>query len=423
MNEDGGLGVGPGSGLAAALGSGRPAPRILYVISAYSGSTTGKGGHYYSARDIAAALQAGWSGARLRMLVLGDLLPVAISDSAVPYLHVSPAGKGLLDYCREVLASADDFDPTIVHAYDNKSYFFARLLARRHGAKRFLTKPAGPDPGVTFPHCPDVVFFSEENLAAIRSARWRRTTRLHFIPNRVAFPEPDPERIAALRERIGPGDILLRICRIGEYHRGSIEQTLALAKLMRAEGIPVRAVIIGALESQAVFDGLRALAEEGDVLLTEPSFAAESAALLDAATYVVGTGRGVVEAAMRRRIVFVPVAGSDVPALVTPSGWRALSWANFSARTAKPLGAGGRDLSLLKELLLDGSKAESLRDELAAALADAYGPAGIPAKYQELYSNSQEPPASEPLDRAVNSGSFLVAYLRWRRFRRRRPGA
>ena len=241
------------------------------------------------------------------------------------------------------MASADDFAPTIVHAYDNKSYFFARLIARRHGAKRFLTKPAGPDPGVTFPHCPDVVCFSEENLAALRSAAAAPDDAppLHTQtgwPSRSPIPKGSPP--------CGRGSGR------GTFSSGSVASVNTTAapssrrwrwrKLMRAEGMPVRAVIIGALESQAVLDGLRARAEEGDVLLTEPSFAAESAALLDAATYVVGTGRGVVEAAMRRRIVFVPVAGSDVPALVTPSGWRALSWANFSARTAKPLGAGGR---------------------------------------------------------------------------------
>ena len=435
MTDGAATGGGRGGGLGAAAGrapgygppgvtGGAPSEgRILFVISAYSGSTTGNGGHYCSARDIAATLQASWPGAQLRILVLGDLVPAAIRNGTVPYTHISPAGRGLLQYCREVIASTDDFAPTIVHAYDNKSYFFARQIARRHRAKRFLTKPAGPGPGITFPYCPDVVCFSEENLAVLRSRRRLKPMRLHYIPERVTPPAPDHERIAALREKIGPGDILLRICRIGDYHRGSVEQTLALARAMRAEGVQARAVVVGALESQAVLDSLRARAGDGDVLLTEPAFAAESAALLDAATYVVGTGRGVVEAAMRRRIVFVPVAGAGMPALVTPAGWRSLAWANFSARTVRPAAAGVDDFSVLQELLPGGRKAEEFRDELAAALTAAYGPGAIPGKYEELYSNPQDPRALEPVDRAVNSGSFLAAYLRWRWFRRRGPGS
>ena len=73
----GGLGGGPGAGSGRPAGrqpAARPSrPASSIVISAYSGSTTGNGGHYYSARDIAATLQAGWPGARLRILVLGDL--------------------------------------------------------------------------------------------------------------------------------------------------------------------------------------------------------------------------------------------------------------------------------------------------------------------------------------------------------------
>lgn len=388
--------------------------RILYVISAYSGSTTGTGGHYYSARDVASVLQAHWRDAQLRIAVLGDLLPGAISNSTVPYVHVSPVGKGLRRYCREAMASADDFAPTIVHAYDNKSYFFARLIAYRHGAKRFLTKPGGPDPGVTFPYCPDIVCYSEESLFALRSRRRLRGSRLHLIPNRVALPVPDHARIAALRARIGPGDVLLRICRIGGFHRRSIEQSLALARLMRKEGIQVRAVIIGAPESRSVLESLRAKAEAQDLFVTDSSFTVDSAALLDVATYVVGTGRGVVEAALRERWVFVPLADADVPTLVTPSNWRALSSANFSARARNTLGADPSDLSPLKGLLLDARRGESFRSELATAVSGAYGPSAIPAKYQGLYSMDQTTRTIEPLDCLVNSGSFIVPYMHWR---------
>jgi hypothetical protein len=393
--------------------------RILYVVSAYSGSTTGSGGHYYSARDIASVLQARWPQARLRILALGDVLPKALTNSAVPYVHVSPVGKGLRKYRREIMAAADDFAPTIVHAYDNKSYFFARLIARRHRAKRVLTKPAGPNPGVLFPYCPDIVCFSDENLAALGSRRRLRTSRLHLIANRVARPTPDSARIAALRAIVGPGDVLLRICRIGEYHRRSIEQTLVLAKLMRATGIQVRAVIVGALESRGVLQSLQAGAEAGDLFVTEPPFVVDSAALLDVATYVVGTGRGVVEAAMRRILVFVPLADADIPVLVTPSNWRVLSSSNFSARTRSTRGLDSRDLSQLKELLRDPKSRDGLLAELSSVLSSAYGLDAIPEKYQELYSQRQRTGTVEVFDCLLNSGSFLIPYLRLR-WRRRR---
>jgi hypothetical protein len=299
------------------------------------------------------------------------------------------------------------FVPTIVHAYDNKSYFFARLIAHRHRAKRFLTKPAGPNPGLAFPYCPDTVCFSAENLSALRSRRRLRTGRLHFIPNRVAFPAPDSARIATLRTLIGPGDVLLRICRIGEYHRRSIEQTLALARLMRTEGIHVRAVIVGAPDSSPALESLRARAEAGDLFITGSLYTVDSAALLDIASYVVGTGRGVVEAAMRERLVFVPLVDADVPVLVTPSNWRTLSLANFSARTPSMRGTGPAGLSPLRELLDAPRRRESFVSQLSNVLSSAYGPSEIPVKYKELYSNDQRTGVIEPFDCLVNSGSFL----------------
>ncbi len=413
------LGAEAGSGAEAA-----GAPRILFVMSAYSGSTTGQGGHYYSARDVASVLQAEWPGAEVQILVLGDILPAAIGGGSLEYVHVSPAGKGLREYCREVLASAERLRPTIVHAHDNKSYFFARLIARRHRAKRFLTKPAGRDPRAGFPYCPDIVCYSAENLEALRSRRRLRASRVHLIPNRVILPAPAPERIAALRERIGPGDVLLRICRIGDYHRTSIEKTLLLARLMRTRGMDVRAVIIGALESRAVLESLRKEAGSGDLFVTEPAFTVDAAALLDLATFVVGTGRGVIEAAMRRRWVFVPVGGeASMPALVAPSNWRMLSATNFSVRSPDPRGAGRSDLSLLEELLADGGRAGAFLDELSTALGDAYGPVEIPARYADLYSREQETEAVERFDRVLGGASFALAYMRWLRERRRRGPA
>jgi hypothetical protein len=201
----------------------------------------------------------------------------------------------------------------------------------------------------------------------------------------------------------------MRICRAGEHHRRSVEQTLALARLMRAEGIPVRAVVVGVAGSPV------GCVDSGEVFIAEPELCVDASALLDVATYVVGTGRGAVEAAMRKRWVFVPLADGDLPALLTPANWRTLARQNFSVRTRDPGGADPADLTPLKDLLRDARRAEGFLGELSTALAGAFGPGGILARYQALYSLDQKAPGLEPVGLLVNAGSFLVPYLRWRR--------
>lgn len=395
-------------------GLGEGAERVLSVISAYSGATTGQGGHYYSLRDITSVLHGAWKGADFRTLVLGDILPAAFSDYPIPISQVSFRNKTFRQYFAEAISCADDFSPTVVHAYDNKSYFFARLIAMRHRAKVFLTKPGGPNPGFSFPICPDVVCFSEENLQSLAQRRRMRPARFHFIPNRIAEPVQNEERIADLKAVVGNGDVLLRIARIGPYHRHSIVQTINLGRYLRQNGFPMKVVLLGTVEDKRVLKEMRELGDGHSVFVHDPIFTTRASELLSVARIVVGTGRGLVEAAMLGKLVVSPLADTELPSFVTTENWRKLSATNFSERSHLNPADHNLGLEQLMDLLIRPNSERDFARVLSSSIAAMYGFEQIPERYASLYRVMQPVTRKRRLDLLMNFGSVAVAYARSR---------
>jgi hypothetical protein len=376
--------------------------RLLFIISLYSASNTNNAGHCYSLRELSSQFARAWPKSKIEILVLGDLEAGPLRDSKIPVTHISFKAIGPVEFVRRILKFGDAFAPTHVHSFDNKSHFFARWIANRTGAKTYLTKPGGPNPGRFFPFAPDIICFSEENLASLKPRPHLSQTRFHYFPQRVSTPAPDLERVAKLRDQVGPGDVLLRICRVGPYYERSIRQTFALAKELRARGGNIRAVLIGTIQSQETLDALQPLTAEGDLIINAAEFTHDAAALIPIATAVVGAGRSLIEAALLDKPVLTPVADSELPVLVTLENWRHLSATNFSERTLRPPNAADVWAILSSIKGTDRSANEAIK---AAMSIDA----AIP-QYAELYASEQEP-CTKTIDFLVNSASVTSKFI------------
>lgn len=378
--------------------------RVLLIISCFSGVSTGQGGFYYTVRDLALAFSSSWPTATIQVLVVGDVFPLPLRDDRLRVAQVDFSGKSIGRFTREVLLFGDEFSPTHVHSFDNKSHFFGRWIARRTTAKVFLTRPGGPNSKVFFPYAPHIVCFSEENLNHLSSRRNLRSTDFHLLPQRVAIPPQDVERMDELRRIIGDDLILLRICRIGTYYRKSILQTLALAQEARAAGLALSAVIIGVVQDEAVHAEIQTLKSHEDFVITDPHFTVNASRLISVAQAVVGTGRSLVEAALLGKVLLTPLSDSDKPVLVTEENWRELASTNFSERNR--LG-GDRipSFSQTIDTIISGDKAA------AVAIASEMGiDAAIPA-YENIYNMSQHG-KPRPVDFALNSAAMTLRYLR-----------
>lgn len=380
-----------------------PSYRILFLISSFRGINTGSGGHYRSLRSLVEQLTMSWPDAKIRVLVYGDL-PTDIYDNLPAEVEsIDTTGQRFLSYSRQVLEAGRRFAPTHVHSFEKNAHLHGRWIARREGAKCYLTYPGGPNPRNYFPYAPDVVCFSAENRDYFSGLRKLKSARLHLIPQRVLATRPDNARIAALRAEVGDRDILLRIARIGQLHRTSILQTLALARELRGAGHNVSAVIVGVLEHPEVLAEVEEAAHEDDLVTTRPLYTSNAAELIPVAQAVVGAGRGIVEAALHGKTVFSPLQDSPLPVLITPSNWKHLQKYNFSGRSVLPA-------DLIPDLSQAARAFAAGTSDGSNVLAGELGIERAVPRYQELYEANQSR-RPHPFDFALHAAWVLAFYL------------
>jgi len=368
--------------------------RVLYVITSRG---KGTGGHHFSLRDLTASLG---SLVDVHIAAVAIRFPPSLADLPnVTFIPWSPFR--LAGVLAELLALVRRFEPTHLHSYDPSALQLARVLSLWTRLPLIHTQCGGPTPRRNVPRAPDVVLFSEENRSGLSAHPRMADCRLHLISSRVNPVALDPARVAALRRHIGwqPGDrVVLRINRLVHEYRPAMDQALALGALWRAAGARVHVVLLGSVGDEALVRDLESLAgRTPDVhVVTSPEFTTKAAALLGAADAVLGTGRGLMEAAFAGRVVFAPVAGHALPALLAPDTVDALAHANFSPRAR--LGEAYSDdvLAVRAREALATDEARSASGEYARALYDERFDARVAArKHLAIYAEARPWPAGE----------------------------
>lgn len=362
-----------------------PPMRLAYVISAVSTDNTGMGGHYRSALILAEAMAS--EGIAVEIVTLGDIFPAPFKDATVNVTHIDfrPARS----YYARVMSALKLFEPTHIHAFDNKSYFFARLAARTMDRPVFLTKPGGPNRRTFFPYCKDIIGFSEENIAFLKKKKNLRNSTFHYLPNRVTAPVHDEAKVAALRSRLGISSddvVVLRICRIGNYYKQSIAQTYGLTERLRRSGIKARALIIGFIQDQEIFDEIAGEVGIPKDIVTDPLFTERASDLLHVGDIVIGTGRSFMEAAMQGRLCATPLIGQSSPCLVDPENFEQLAETNFSERNSLPHFDEHANAERFANLLKSPEARDKHASAIQAIVDTRFGMRGAVRKYMSIYS-------------------------------------
>ncbi len=308
-------------------------PRILYVIASRGAGT---GGHHFSLRDLSARMRA---VADVQIVTVANQFPPALRDVPdVTYLPHAPwrmaqTMAALLRLCRT-------FRPTVIHSYDAFALQMARVLSVVLDIPLVHTQCGGPTARTNVPRAPDVIVFSEENLSGLSAHPRMAGCRLHHIASRVEPVAPDLDRIAALRAhlRLADGElVLMRVNRFVPAYEPVMRQTLTLAQTLRAAGLPVRAVLLGSPNEPEVVARIAALCAPGDTRVHDEVFTRRAAEVVALSDVVVGTGRGLMEAASLGRPLFASLAERTLPAPVAPDTVEALAGVNFSPRAVLPL--------------------------------------------------------------------------------------
>ncbi len=315
-------------------------PSVLKLVTCGRG---GAGGHYYSLRDIGGAL-ADAGVPVVGVFSSGLKRPATKFEGLHAEFFEDTVRDGSPRTVAALLGAIRRLRPDVLHSYDAPALLYARVAGAIAGLPVVHTQCGGPNPrfGLMLPVVRDLVLFSRENLSFYEALRRFRRTRLHLLPGRVRSVHTSPERVAELRARLDlrPDEVVfLRINRlVGHYERSSMA-VLELGRRLRARGLPVRVVVVGTAQDPAVAERVRAAAApEGFDVISEERFTRNAAELIDVADVLLGTGRGLMEAASLGKPLLCPLADRPLPALVTADNVEALGADNFSPRCTLPDG-------------------------------------------------------------------------------------
>lgn len=304
--------------------------KVLYVI--YSSSDTSGGGHFYSLKTISKALKANID---YRILNLGYVYATPLLNEQYSYF-IDVKKENFFVKINEVVKYINDYNPDVIHAFDNPSLFFARTAALFNKRIVIYTKCGGPN-GRRFKFIPDAdvhILFSKENKEFFLKYGNKRTPK-YLIPNRTNKVKTDTMRTSQLIKDYDLKNkfILLRISRFNSYFDLSFRQSLNLLKRYLENNDQSVLIFIGKIQDNEYYENLKKLCEGLPVVfITDVKYTHEASQLIDIANVLICTGRGVMEASSLDKTVFCPVKGNDLPIVLNENTVETLLLHNFSER-------------------------------------------------------------------------------------------
>src|SRR5690606_14643937 len=303
--------------------------KICYFIFAIGAA---KGGHY---RSLATIAEESAKYNDCVIVNLGYTHASPIQNSAVKSHFVYFNGWNLFQALKSVTKLVDMSTVDCFHTFDSVSFLVARKLAQSYKIPVVTTKCGGPVPKKYFPKAPYITLFSEEDFEYFINTNKFKNAKIELIPNRVSPFCPDQAKIDYLKNKYSLQDkiVFLRITRIAKYYKKSITQSINLVRKLQDHFPNVALLVVGhnqhpeeLLELEKENAGCNIFFE------TEESIIADAKRIIDVADYVIGTGRGFMEASSKGKILLSPSQNGDYPVLINESNFKVAFSRNFSER-------------------------------------------------------------------------------------------
>ncbi len=294
-------------------------------------STGVGGGHVRSLAETACALAKKHN---VFVVEQGNFFPSlvkkTIEDAGASFVHIpmSFASAYTTPVCLRDFFRFANID--LVSCMGQHSDIFPYLALESSNDTPFIVTKCGGFNSPHYAHATNLVVYSRENLRYYRDAG---VPNVAYYPNRAARVITDAAGVAHIKKQC-PNSILMRICRIDGTYDYTVLQGARLAREL-ARTTDLHYVVIGKANTAARLQQLRQATLDiypHTLFFNEPQFTANAAELLDAATFVLGTGRGFMEAASVRKLMFCPVQGSALPMFVDQKSYDDAFESNFSGR-------------------------------------------------------------------------------------------
>ncbi|MEN3975969.1 hypothetical protein [Emcibacter sp. SYSU 3D8] len=330
----------------------QPEPQFLMLAAS---TPSGVAGHHYSVRDITGALDA--AGVRTELcLILNRPGQSSRALDGMPHVQVD-AGFCFLEAIAFVRRRLSDNPALVVFGYDELSVriAIASTIGQRH--RIVSVKPGWINSASWSDGVANFILFTRENLDFYARHPRYAGVALHYLPNRVARPDPAPDaavRLGSLLPGFGSaGPSIFCPVRLGWGKAFIVDQAFRLHDAMKSSGQPAGLVIAGTAHDQSYVQSLRdRIAGMPDVwMTTDPGITGNISAYMNAFDIVIGAGRTSGEALCLGKRVFCPDPDSELPVEITPRSYEGLAYSNFTGRVAAAEGGAREapdcDLSVL----------------------------------------------------------------------------
>jgi len=385
--------------------------KICYFIFTRS---HGRGGHYYSLRTTAEAIQ---KKCECLIIDIGLAPSPIIKQSIIKSHHIYFNGFNIITVMGKVFRLLKQEKPDVLHAFDEHSYTIARFAGTHFRKAIMLTKCGGSNPGRFYPYAKNIIVYSTENKLFFNTKEKFLNSNVSYIPNRVSETKQDYERIARLRSKFGidkETPTILRIARFSPLHRLPFLQSIYLTRKLNEEGQKCNLLIIGVVEDGHILEEITKCSDDNIKIVTDDKFTLNASELIDIADFVVGTGRGLMEAAARSKILLAPLHNSKCPVLVSNNNFDSLLSHNFSIRSRIEYFNEHDNFSKISELISDSEMRKKYCSQAMYWYVNRFCIDTVIEHYCKLYSTASFKCRSRPFDFLINVARCLRSAARYR---------
>lgn len=304
--------------------------KILFVISSVNSPSHGLGGHYHSLIHIATELS---KHHEIVVVNIGTEKAKAFENIDLKLYNIIYKNARIISIFSDLGKIIELEKPNVIHSFDRIAYFWGRMAARKFNLKSVLTKCGGANDVYT-PYCENLILFSKENYDFFKKAPQFKNSKLFLIPNRVKPFNSNFDRISSLEERLNKkedGFRFLRIARIGSFYKKSSLQLINLVNKLNKDGINCSAIFIGTVQEAQVLDDLILASNKNIYFFTDDIYTKNAKELIDVSNAVLGTGRSLMEASTKRKVLLTP-SKDDTPILIDNESFEEAFSGNFSER-------------------------------------------------------------------------------------------
>lgn len=306
--------------------------KVFFFISSVYTKDGGNGGHYYSLIETIRQVK---KEHECEIINIGNEKASSLIKQDVCEVTFFNVNKNVYKTYLNLKEYFQNKEVDVIHSFDSVAHLWARRLANYKKVKLVLTKCGGANQ-MYYPYCENLICFSQENNEYFLSQRKYKSAKLWLIPNRIAEFSNDDSRIKHLDTCIKNEHRKLfkvfRIVRISTYYQDSLFQLIRLVKKINRNDVRCILIIIGTPDEISIIRKIEMMQLDYIYIFTESNFTKNAKELLAYSDMVLGTGRSLMEASSKGKILLAPLSDSKYPLLLDDTNFKEAFRYNFSER-------------------------------------------------------------------------------------------